>query len=158
MHDGTNNTAKLRSVYGIAMYQNNKREGYAFMNLDTESLIHSNTWTQLPITQQVIERIETIAKEMISVCELIEEIDKWLNNEIKCYVQRPEDLSNKINNYETINEGCSDNIEEAEQQREQVVNSPEEGQNNEQSREYNKIPIVDPDSTAEESDDSKIIS
>ena len=158
VHDGTDNTAKLRSVYGIAMYQKNEREGYAFMNLDTGNLIHSNTWTPLPITQQVIERVETIAKEMINVNELIEDIDKLLNNKIMRHVQRQEDPSNKNNNNEAMNEEASDNIEQPEQQHEQEQNGPEEQQNNnEQPREYNRIPIVDPDMMVEESDDIGII-
>ena len=42
VHDGTDNTAKLKSVYAIAMYQKNDRKKYAFMNLEIGSLIHSN--------------------------------------------------------------------------------------------------------------------
>ena len=69
VHDGTDNTDRPRSIYGIAMYQKNEREGYAFMSLETGKLIHSNIWKQLPITPDVIERVESIAKEMIDVEE-----------------------------------------------------------------------------------------
>jgi len=35
IHDGTTNTAKERTVEGIAMYPTNDREGFAFMCLKT---------------------------------------------------------------------------------------------------------------------------
>ena len=128
------------------------------MNLETGSLIHSNTWTPLPITQHVIECVETIAKEMISVSELIEDIDKSLNNKIKRHVQRQEDPTNKNINIEPVNVEQNDNVDEQIQQQDQEVNDPVEEENNEQPREYDGIPVVIPDTTEEEKDDNKMIS
>ena len=88
VHDGTDNTAKPRSIYGIALYQQNDRGGYAFMNLDTGCVVHANTWTQLPITDAVSKRVETIGTNMIMVDELIKEIDQSLKSEILNQVQR----------------------------------------------------------------------
>ena len=75
IHDGTTNKADARSVGGIAMYATNDREGFAFMCLDTGKSRHSNNWTIKPITEEIITRVENIAKDMIDTNGLIEELD-----------------------------------------------------------------------------------
>ena len=81
MHDGTDNTSKPQSVDGIAMYQKNEREGYAFMSLEAGSIIFSNIWMPLPITQEIIEKVESITMDMIEVEDLLQEIDEHLTAE-----------------------------------------------------------------------------
>ena len=140
-------------MYAIAMYQKNHHEGYAFMNLETGSLIHSNNWTQLPITQQVIERVETIAKEMINVIELLVEIDKSLNNEIQRNVQHQEDFVDKNINNDTNSEENNNNnhLDKPEAQQDQDINELKQPQDNEHPRDFNGILIIDPDTIAEDS-------
>ena len=99
----------------IALYQKNEREGYPFMSLETGNILHSNIWTQLPIIPDIIEKVQVIAKEMIDVNKLFEEIDEHLNNEIIRQIQRHEETpvqhqeeeevnNNDDNNDETVNE------------------------------------------------------
>ena len=77
IHDGTTNKVDARSVGGIAMYATNDREGFAFMCLDTGKNRHSNNWTAKPITEDIITRVENIAKDMVDTEELIEELDTY---------------------------------------------------------------------------------
>ena len=107
IHDGTTNTAKERTVEGIAMYPTNDREGFAFMCLKTGKYRHSNNWTQLPITDGVIQRVETIAKDIVNVKILMEEIDDYVNDEIMKNALRQEELQNNTNNENDENEESS---------------------------------------------------
>ena len=77
IHDGTDNTAAVRSKGAIAMYATNTREGFAFMCLDTGRSRHSNSWTTKPISTEVIARVEAIAKDS----EKIEDILKMETEE-----------------------------------------------------------------------------
>ena len=64
IHDGTDNTISERSKGAIALYETNAREGYAFLCLDTGRSRHSNNWTVKPVTLEVIQRVEEIAKNV----------------------------------------------------------------------------------------------
>ena len=74
IYDGTSNTADARSVGGIAMYATNDREGFAFMCLDTGKSRHSNNWTVKPTTEDIITRVENIAKDVVDTEELMDEL------------------------------------------------------------------------------------
>jgi len=67
IHDGTDNTISERSKGNIAMHATNDREGYAFMCLDTGRSRHSNNWTVKPVTLDVMQRVEHIAKDADSI-------------------------------------------------------------------------------------------
>jgi len=67
VHTGTDRTAQARSVDAIALNQKNDHEGYAFMSLETVNILHSNIWTRLPITPDIIEKVQSLAKAMIDV-------------------------------------------------------------------------------------------
>ena len=41
----------------------NDRGSYYFMSLDTGKCIHSTQWTEIPITNEVIQRVEEIVEE-----------------------------------------------------------------------------------------------
>ena len=144
VHDGTDNTDRPRSIHGIAMYQKNEREGYAFMSLETGKLIHSNIWKQLPITPDVIERVESIAQEMIGVEQLIEDIDQELYDIVLTRVQRQEeDPLSEQQEKNSINAGNNQQPEEEilrqEQNNELPVVEPV----------FNDIPIVESDSSSD---------
>ena len=58
---GTKNTLKARSVPGIALKDSNDTGGFYFMSLFTGKKIHSYKWEELPITDEVIARVEELA-------------------------------------------------------------------------------------------------
>ena len=91
VHTGTDNTAKARSVAAIVLFQKNDRGGYAFMSLDTGNILHSSIWTQLPITTDIIQKVETVVKDMVNVDVLLKSIDNHLDNEAIRHV-RKEDI------------------------------------------------------------------
>lgn len=59
--DETTNDLTSRSVGAIALRPKNNRGSYYFMNLSTGRRIHANQWTELPITKEVINRVEELA-------------------------------------------------------------------------------------------------
>ena len=58
----TNNMTS-RAVPAIALYPTNETGTYAFMSLDSGSLLTSHQWKELPITSKVIHTVEKIAKQ-----------------------------------------------------------------------------------------------
>jgi hypothetical protein len=59
--DETTNDMKSRSVGGIALRPKNDRGSYYFMSLRTGRRIHATRWTELPITDEVIQRVDDLA-------------------------------------------------------------------------------------------------
>lgn len=59
---GTTNRMKARSVPGIALRESNQWGGQYFMSLYTGKRLHSFKWQELPIDQDVIDRVEQLAK------------------------------------------------------------------------------------------------
>ena len=51
---------KHRSVPGIALGPSNEHGGHYFMSLFTGKRINSNKWDELPISEEVIERVEEL--------------------------------------------------------------------------------------------------
>ena len=151
IHDGTTNTAKERTVEGIAMYPTNDREGFAFMCLKTGKYRHSNNWTQLPITDEVIQRVETIAKDIVNVKILMEEIDDYVNDEIMKNALRQEKLQNNTNNENDENEESSESENDSsDEENEQEIRD-------EQQREINDIPVVEDVESSDEEDEMNVI-
>ena len=62
VHEGTTNSQLPRSVGAIALRPKNSRGSYYFMSLRTGKLMHSNNYTVLPITSEVIHRVESLAE------------------------------------------------------------------------------------------------
>ena len=62
VHDGTDNSQKARSIDAIALRPKNDSGSYYFTSLDTGRRIHSNNWTELSITDDIIAKVEAIAK------------------------------------------------------------------------------------------------
>jgi len=63
VHVGTDNTTKSRSVGAIALRAANERGEYYFMSLLTGKQLHAYNWTELPIDDCIINRVETMAKD-----------------------------------------------------------------------------------------------
>ena len=61
--DSTDNTMHKRSIPAIALKPSNNQGGYYFMSLNTGRQINSYQWTELPITEQVIESVHFMAKK-----------------------------------------------------------------------------------------------
>ena len=59
----TTNTMKRRAIPSITLKSSNRCGGYYFMSLNTGRRLHSYHWTQLPIPDDVIERVETMAEK-----------------------------------------------------------------------------------------------
>ena len=63
LYEKTTNTQKARSVGAIAMYPSNERGGYYFMSLRTGKRLHGFIWNEVPITDEVISRVEQLGEE-----------------------------------------------------------------------------------------------
>ena len=59
----TNNTIKTRSVPAIALNPSNDHGGHYFMNFFTGKRINSNQWTEIPMTEEIIERVKELAEK-----------------------------------------------------------------------------------------------
>ena len=57
---GTTNSTKQITVEAIAIGPSNERGGYNFMSLDTGKQYHAFIWTELPIKDQVISRVNDL--------------------------------------------------------------------------------------------------
>ena len=60
---GTKNNRNPRATRAIALRPSNSRGGYHFMSLETGKRIHGFQWTELAITDEVIERVHELAEE-----------------------------------------------------------------------------------------------
>ena len=58
--DSTDNTMHKRSIPAIALKPSNNQGGYYFMSLNTGRQIHSYQWTELPVTDHVIQRVHSM--------------------------------------------------------------------------------------------------
>ena len=58
---GTKNNMKARSVPAIALRRSNELGGHYFMSLHTGKQLHSYHWRELPITDEVIESVHSLA-------------------------------------------------------------------------------------------------
>jgi hypothetical protein len=63
VHSGTSNDMKSRAIPAIALRKSNNNGGHYFMNLHTGRRIHGYHWTELPIDEYVISRVEKIAED-----------------------------------------------------------------------------------------------
>ena len=147
IHDGTTNKADARSVGGIAMYATNDREGFAFMCLDTGKSRHSNNWTIKPITEDIITRVENIAKDMIDTNELIEELDIYELSEELDSAERKENIlraERRAQREEIMEEDRNINNDTTEHSDNIAVDVYEQSQRNEQDG------VVQPDETDNE--------
>jgi len=60
---GVTNNNQSRTVGAIALYSsNNLQGGWYFMSLDSGRSIHRRQWTKLPITDDVIKRVDELAE------------------------------------------------------------------------------------------------
>ena len=63
LYRSTDNTPKSRSVGAIALIPSNEQGGYWFMSLKTGHKLHGYHWVELPISDEVIDRVEELAEE-----------------------------------------------------------------------------------------------
>ena len=63
LYRSTDNTPKLRSVGAIALIPSNKHGIYWFMSLKTGHKLYRYHWVELPISDDVIDRVEQLAQE-----------------------------------------------------------------------------------------------
>ena len=59
----TSNDMKTRNVPGIALGEANEKGGHYFMSLYTGKRVHAFAWKELPIHQDVINKVEQFAEE-----------------------------------------------------------------------------------------------
>ena len=60
LFEGTNNTKRIRSVGAVVLNLPNEKWGYYFMYLITGHKLHGFIWTELPIIEEVITRVEEL--------------------------------------------------------------------------------------------------
>jgi KUP system potassium uptake protein len=63
VYESTTNTTKARSIGAIALKPSNERGGYYFMSLSTGKRLHCYQWTELPVPDYVIDRVEDMAAQ-----------------------------------------------------------------------------------------------
>ena len=63
VYSGAYNDMKKRSISAIALRKSNNNSGYYFMNLHKGRCIHGYHWTELPIDDYVIFRVEKFAED-----------------------------------------------------------------------------------------------
>ena len=63
VYSGTNNKLDARSVPVIALNSSNEHGGHYFMSLYSGKRIHSYEWKEIPIDEEVIQRVEELAME-----------------------------------------------------------------------------------------------
>ena len=61
VHAGTKNDMSPRMEPCIALRDSNNNGGYYFMSLKTRKRIHGNKWSEVPINQDVIDRVYELA-------------------------------------------------------------------------------------------------
>jgi hypothetical protein len=61
VYESTANTTKPRSIGAVALKASNERGGYYFMFLSTGRRLHCYQWTELPVPDYVIDRVEEMA-------------------------------------------------------------------------------------------------
>ena len=61
VYAGTTNNMNGRSVLAIALNSSNEHGGHYFMSLYSGKRIHSYEWTELPIDEDVTDRVEELA-------------------------------------------------------------------------------------------------
>ena len=61
VYTGTNNKLEARSVPAVALNSSNEHGGHYFMSLYSGRRIHSYEWKELPIDEDVVERVEELA-------------------------------------------------------------------------------------------------
>jgi hypothetical protein len=62
VYESTTNTTRSRSIGAIALRPSNEKGGYYFMSLSTGKRLHCYQWTELPVPDYVIDRVETMAE------------------------------------------------------------------------------------------------
>ena len=62
VYTGTNNNMDARSMPAIALNSSNEHGGHYFMSLYSGKRIHSYEWKELPIDEDVIDRVEELAE------------------------------------------------------------------------------------------------
>ena len=62
---GTSNTMESRACPAITLYEGSDKYSYYFMSLDTGSKIHSRKWEELPISDDVILKVESMTKTQV---------------------------------------------------------------------------------------------
>lgn len=86
------------------MYPTNKREGYEFMCLERGRSRHSNNWTTKPITTEVMQCVEEIAKDRGNIEELLQLTEEEELNELH------RKAINRIQRANTVNKEHNNNV------------------------------------------------
>ena len=73
--DGTTNTMKARSVPCIALNRSNNAGGFYFMSLDTGKRHNSNQWEELPVTEEIISKVENLTNQRAVMEVILQQLD-----------------------------------------------------------------------------------
>ena len=82
LHRSRDNTLKARSVGAIALMPSNKQGGYWFMSIKTGNKLYGYHWVELPISDEVIERVEQLAEEQGQLLMENRPIFKWTSGKL----------------------------------------------------------------------------
>ena len=138
---GTQNNMTQRAVPGIALKASNSKGGFYFMSLYTGKRINSYVWDELPISDEVIERIEEIAETQ-------------KQQKVEDGIPTFEWSSMNTEDQNTVNDGESennDNDEESEDSDKNNENNDDEDINN---QEENQNQVTDEEEESNNDDES----
>ena len=112
----TDNTMNARSVPAIALEESNDDGGYYFMNLYTGKRLHSYQWTELPIDEDVIAMVQSLAEKENKKGPVIKEkypLFEWSPGvPIVDVLDAPTNATNNNNDDNNENEDDDENNEE----------------------------------------------
>ena len=114
-----------RSMHGIALDPSNKAGGYYFFSLESGRTIHSFIWEELPITDDVMSRVNDLADVNMTKDKLVEDLteeirrhdDKYIvidenkHENDKDMTEETENAVNEENNENEVNEINNDETE-----------------------------------------------
>ena len=63
LYDGTDNTMNSRTVGAITLRASNEHGSYYFISLRSDRRLKSSQWTELPIIDEIIDRVDNMSKQ-----------------------------------------------------------------------------------------------
>ena len=137
---GTKNNMTERAVPGIALRASNTKGGFYFMSLYTGKRINSYVWEELPISDEVIERVEEIAQQQKQP-QLVNGIPifEWNQNNTVEVIEDTEEDDEQNELIENNNDNNENNDEEQHDNNNQVTDDEEEENEDDESLQLDEI-------------------
>ena len=148
----TRNDMSTRSIPGIALSEANEKGGAYFMSLYTGRKIHAFGWKELPIHEDVINRVEQLAEE---------ENQPTMNDRVPLFEWEPgreildDENEEEENNEQNNNEEQNQDEEQNDDEGENVVTDDDESDASNDEAEDNDLDINEPEEINHEHDEAE---